>query len=494
MTQTTPRLLILLVLLVVPALLFWDTTAQMVAIWNRSETFAHGFIILPISLWLIWQRRVQLAALDIRPCWAALLPLLISGLLWLAADLAEVSVVSQYAVVAMAPLLLLLVMGVRVAREIAFPLLFLLFMVPFGEALIPWLIKFTADFTITAVQLSGVPVLRDGVRFSLPTGDWEVVEACSGLRYLIASFTLGTLYAYLTYRRLWKIALCILMACVVPVLANGVRAYMIVMIGHLSGMQLAVGIDHLIYGWLFFGVVMLAFFWIGNYWREDLEQPPAETAVRSGEIKLPALMAAAGVGVAVLLAWGFYSDVARKQAAQQSPPELQLSSAWPQAQPFTDWQPAYLPPAAQLQQRYQQPGQPAVGVIVNVYQAQNAQHKLISSSNHMAGNDPLWFVPQRTTLSLTLLQQPLNVRQSLVRSDHQSLLVWQFYWINGALVGSDYQGKLRQALQMLSLQGDSGAALVFYTDVSDDDIPAAQERLRSFVDQHLAALVQPLEQ
>src|SRR4029077_9557246 len=141
--------------------------------------------------------------------------------------------------------------------------------VPFGEALIPPLINFTADFTVGALQLTGVPVYREGSFFTIPSGNWSVVEACSGLRYLIASFTLGALYAYLTYRSLKRRLVFIGLSIIVPVLANGVRAYLIVITGHLSDMRLAVGIDHLIYGWVFFGIVMLLLFWIGTFWRED---------------------------------------------------------------------------------------------------------------------------------------------------------------------------------------------------------------------------------
>ena len=140
---------------------------------------------------------------------------------------------------------------------------------PFGEALIPPLIDFTADFTVTALQLTGIPVYREGSFFTIPSGNWSVVEACSGLRYLIASFTLGALYAYLTYRSLKRRLIFIALSVIVPIIANGVRAYLIVMTGHLSDMSLAVGIDHLIYGWVFFGLVMLLLFWAGSFWRED---------------------------------------------------------------------------------------------------------------------------------------------------------------------------------------------------------------------------------
>ena len=156
---------------------------------------------------------------------------------------------------------------------VVFPLLFLFFAVPMGEDLTPPMMEFTATFTVEALKLSGIPVYRDGLWFSLPSGNWSVVEACSGVRYLIAAFTLGFVYAYITYHTLWKRVLFVILSVVVPILANGLRAYMIVMIGHLSKMEYATGVDHLIYGWIFFGVVMFVLFWIGSYWQEE-DRPP----------------------------------------------------------------------------------------------------------------------------------------------------------------------------------------------------------------------------
>ena len=192
------------------------------------------------------------------------------------ANLAGVLVVEQFALIAMIPTLVWTLLGLEVAWSIAFPLAFLFFAVPVGEALIPPMMEFTADFTVMALQLTGIPVYREGLFFTIPSGEWSVVEGCSGLRYLIASFTLGTLYGYLTYRSTARRIVFAALAVVVPIIANGLRAYMIVMIAHLSDMRLALGVDHYIYGWVFFGLVMLLLFWIGSFWRED-EAPVPET-------------------------------------------------------------------------------------------------------------------------------------------------------------------------------------------------------------------------
>lgn len=231
--------------------IYYQTTWSMVATWNRSETYAHGFLILPFSIYMIWTRRRQLLLLDHQPNFLALIALCGLGFIWLIATLASVQIVTQYMLVAMIPIIVWAILGNRILIATAFPLVYLFFAVPFGDVLIPPLIDFTADFTVRALQLTGVPVFREGTFFSLPTGNWSVVEACSGLRYLIASVTLGTLYAYLTYFSFKRRIIFIILSIIVPIIANGIRAYLIVMTGHLSGMTLAVGVDHLIYGWIF---------------------------------------------------------------------------------------------------------------------------------------------------------------------------------------------------------------------------------------------------
>ena len=83
--------------------------------------------------------------------------------------------------------------GWAVTREIAFPLGFLFFAVPIGEFLVPTMIDYTADFTVAALRLTGIPVYREGNDFVIPSGNWSVVDACSGVRYLIASVMVGHL-------------------------------------------------------------------------------------------------------------------------------------------------------------------------------------------------------------------------------------------------------------------------------------------------------------
>ena len=216
----------LVVLTVIAILLIYSRTAEsIVDIWSRSETFAHGYLIAPISLYLIWGRRKKLEEMTPAADFLGLVLLAGAGLAWLAAAAGQVPIVQQYAMVAMIPAAVIAIAGRHVARALAFPLAFLFLGVPIGEALIPPLMDWTADFTVAALRLSAIPVYREGTFFSIPSGNWSVVEGCSGLRYLIASITVGALYAYLSYRSLGKRVLFVVMSVVVPIIANGLRAF-----------------------------------------------------------------------------------------------------------------------------------------------------------------------------------------------------------------------------------------------------------------------------
>ena len=93
----------------------------------------------------------------------------------------------------------------------------------------------TADFTVMALRATGVPVYREGLHFIIPSGAWSVIEACSGIRYLLASVMVGTLFGYLNYQSLKKRVLFMGVAVLTPLIANWLRAYMIVMIGPSPG-------------------------------------------------------------------------------------------------------------------------------------------------------------------------------------------------------------------------------------------------------------------
>ena len=504
------RLLPSVLLVLAVLLLFRDTAAAMVTIWLRSETFTHCILVPPISVWLMWRRRERLAVLPSRP--APWVLVLVAGvcLLWLLGDLASVNAATQLALVLLLVLVVPLVHGWAVTRELTFPLLFLFFAVPLGEFLVPVMMEWTADFTVAALQFSGLPVFREGLQFVIPSGHWSVVEACSGVRYLIASFMVGTLFAYLNFATPKKRWIFIALSLLVPLVANWLRAYMIVMLGHLSGNVLAAGVDHIIYGWVFFGIVIGVMFVIGARFSEvDAAHPPPLPVRALALAGSPAVLRFAVAAACVVLA---ATQVAQWQLSRggAAEPVLALPASlgpW-QGAALADtpgrWTPAFLNANAVAERRYTNGPQGAAEVLVWVgyYRNQNYERKLVTSTNALteARHDPPWAVASTgsTTAASGLYSVPLRTAELRDTNPSETqaaprLRVWQVYWVARAWTTSDARAKLALAADKLMGRGDDGAVVLIYTPLNSGAAPETADKvLRAFVEQHMDALQQAL--
>jgi EpsI family protein len=378
-----------------------------------------------------------------------------------------------------------------------FPLGFLFFAVPFGEFLLPWLMARTADFTVLALRASGIPVYRDGLQFVIPSGTWSVVEACSGVRYLIASVMVGALFAYLNYRSTRRRALFLLVALAVPIVANWLRAYMIVMIGHLSSNKLAVGVDHLIYGWLFFGVVIGLMFLIGARWAEDPaanEPGTASLAATERPRGGPRLWAMVAVTLS-LLATPLVVLRTLDAGQDRGTPHLAAPTI-PSDGAVADgalpsWAPAFVNASASLERSYLLQGRP-VGLFIAYYRGQGPDRKLVSSNNMLARfGDRSWVVAESGVRSIAAGDGELTVKTARLRrpvssSDSASLAVRQIYWVNGRFEANDVLAKAWGAWYRLMGHGDDGALVIVYAaEQRAGDADAALDRV---LREHLAAI------
>lgn len=467
----TPLIAVTLMILTVFAL-YWQTVWSMISIWERSETFTHGYLILPISLFLVWQRRHELARLMPEPELRGLFLLPLLGVVWLFAHYAGILVIEQLAMVAMVPAVVLTMLGWRVAWALLFPLFFLFFSVPMGEELIPPLMDVTADFTVAALQLTGIPVYREGTFFEIPSGHWSVVEGCSGVRYLIASVTLGCLYAYLTYRSPLRRTVFVILSIVVPIVANGLRAYMIVMIAHLSDMRLALGVDHFIYGWVFFGLVMLLLFWLGSFWREDTA--PADAVVMSSAAPNRSAASPWRAGAIVLVMLLLWPALGYVNTLKQIPVDVTIAmplprGEWQATDDVTPWRPHYLGADAALQQTYAR-GENRVSVDLEYYRHQRQDAELVNSQNVLVKQkDPVWRQVADRPREISINGESFRIREAKLRSERQDLLVWHWYWMDGAYTTNHYLAKLWEGKAKLLGETGDAAAIILATELGAED-------------------------
>jgi exosortase A len=479
---------------------FFETAESIVSIWMRSDTFAHGFLIIPISLWLVWEKREGLKLLSPGPAYLPILLMLPVGFGWLLGSLVDVLVVQQLAFAALLVLAIWAVLGNRVARYLAFPILFLFFGVPIGEELTYPMVNFTADFTVRMLELTGIPVFRDGTFFSIPSGDWSVVEACSGVRYLIASVTLGVLYAYLTYNRFWKRLLFVAFSVVVPVIANGFRAYLIVMIAHLSDMKLAVGVDHLIYGWVFFGIVITIMFFIGSFWRDPPREERLDVAAsdkaRMGSALAVAVLAIAAAAIWPGVAWSLRTDVLGDQAVKLVHPGS--NAGWTESRrEHWDWRPHIVGADGERYDFFvQDEGGVPVGLYLGIYRAQRQDAELLNWQNQMVPEkDPLWRDKQQIQRPILVDGEEMLANQSRLASNRTGsrLLVWSWYRIGEYYTANPYVGKLAEVWSLFSSGRRDGSLIVVAAPYIDDEV-TAERAMQSFINALLPGIEDALDQ
>lgn len=481
--------------LVIVAAAFWSTSAAMVTVWNSSGTYSHGFFIVPAFLWLVWGRRQALAGLPIQPSWWALAVLAAIGAIWMASHWMAMALPSQVAMVAMVPAVITAAFGIAWVRALLFPLAFLFFAVPFGESLVPVLMDWTADFTVAALKVSGVPVYRDGLHFDIPSGKWSVVDSCSGIRYLFACVSVSALYSWTIYRGTTRRLLFIGFAILIAIVANWVRAYAIVMLGHLSNNQIATGADHLVYGGIFFAVIMALVFALGAVWREDAPAAskggvaPIE-AGQSGHVADvgagPSPRAGAAMAtVAMLLLWPTVSILSAEVSDRPAVliPDLAPRAGWQRVEPpVASWRPVLRNPAASLSQTFAKGGQ-VVGIHLGLYGHSTPESKLTTAMNRFVepdGQNPHWKLSQLGRAQAAWGGQSVEVRTGVLVGREARLLAWQWYWVDGAITADPIRASALQLLARLRGRSEVSAWITVYA--PDGSEPgAAPSALQSFV-------------
>ena len=167
------------VILAAIAPLFGQEIAGAVRVWAGSRTYNHCFLILPIVIYLVWQRRDALVAIAPRPAPVGLVAILALSFLWLFAAKLDILEARQFVFIGIVQAMLFTLLGGTAYRRLLGPLLYLFFLVPSGEFLVPRLQDVTAHFAVAGLHLVGVPVYSDGTFIEIPEGTFVVAEACA---------------------------------------------------------------------------------------------------------------------------------------------------------------------------------------------------------------------------------------------------------------------------------------------------------------------------
>jgi exosortase len=236
--------------------LYQHVIAKLVHDWATDDNYSHGFLILPIAAYLVWERREALARVERRPSNLGFLVLAGSLAVLIAGTLGAELFLSRISMLGVVAGSILFLGGWSAFRVLAFPVAFLLLMIPipaiiFNQIAFP-LQLLASRFGTSVMSLAGVPVLREGNVLVLSNTTLEVAEACSGIRSLVSLLTLGLLLGYFSDRRNWVRTVLPLATIPIAIFANGMRVAGTGVAAYYYGPEAAEGFFHTFSGWLVF--------------------------------------------------------------------------------------------------------------------------------------------------------------------------------------------------------------------------------------------------
>jgi EpsI family protein len=355
--------------------------------------------------------------------------------------------------------------------------------VPFGEEFVPYLQKITASLSILFLKISGLPFVHDGVFISVLTGtagethNFEVAEECSGIRYMTAMAATATLFANIGFISWTRRLILMVIAFIVPIIANGMRAFGIIYIAHTTDMKHAVGVDHILYGWVFFGLIMALVIFIGYLFMDKPYNAPAVDVgpllkQDEGIVSKRPFWFGAVCATAVAAVFGVYANVAGNSATKAtdqvniSLPEI---PGWTTTEiPYAPWNPVYEGATAVNKATYINVQGEVVTLFVAFYDRQTAEREMVRYGNGTTGGDLKWtWAMQHVSPGLKLSPSPSSYQ---INGGEFVRDVYQWYWVNGKIIASDGGAKLQGALAKL-LYGEKRAAVIVLSSERATDAP-----------------------
>lgn len=293
---------------------------EMLHQWWNIDTYNHILLVPVIVGWLVAMRREVLAQIEPR-AWAPGLVLVAGALcLWLAGRVTGINLLAHAGAIGALQGAAVTILGVRATAALLLPIGFMAFLVPFGDEIIPPLQAITAQIAIALTHWSGVPAEIDGIHIDTPVGLFIVAEACSGVKFLVAMVALGVLVCFTMFEKWSKRAIFMLACLVVPIIANGVRAWGTIYIAQFQGVEFAAGFDHIFYGWVFFAIIIAIV--LGGAWRfierepedagfslEQIDESRVLGRIEQGNVGSVAMLASIAVLIVIFLIGAIYAPM-----------------------------------------------------------------------------------------------------------------------------------------------------------------------------------------
>jgi len=440
-----------------------DDIAAIVDIWQRTGAFHHCMLIPPILVWLVWQRRSVLVRLSPEYALRGAVVAAVGATLWLMGAAGYVALFRQAGLVIAGQGLVIALLGWPVARALAFPLGFALFLIPVGSEFEPVLQLITARIAVWLLHLAGTPAVLEGVFIETPAGLFRVAEACSGTAFLLAMAAYGSLVAVLCFASLRRRLLFMAAAMVAALLTNGLRAFGIMELANLTSIRNPAVQDHLLYGWLLFAAVLAGLMWGASRWFDrHPDSPFADAGALQGlgrsdrrwRTVVPAVLAT------LLLPSLWLSATEPADRAPTPPPVAPEVRGWQRVGGVSDWHPHFDGATWIGQWRYGR-GTETVDLAIIFFDRQEEGRELVGFGQGVVAPIDRWAL-------MADAPAPRNGRGDWLRGPRgQRRYAATFYLVGGTVTGSRIGAKLA-AVRARLLGGDhAAAALILSTDGTD---------------------------
>lgn len=478
--------------------LYQQTVFYLGGKWNELSlgNYAHGYLVLAISIYLIIYNRKKLAQLNPCPSYAVLPLVFLMVILWLAAVLIDVEMMQTVGLLGVVFTVTWAMFGHQVMKVLAFPILFIVFAIPVWFPLSPLLQNITADVVFWFMRVIEVPAFRQENLISIPSGVFSIEEACSGLRYFLAALTLGSLFAYLNYKSLPARIAVVLVAAGAAVLANIIRVIIVVYLGYTTEMQHPWVNDHLMMGWYLFGALMAVLLVIdAGLYRYGLAKQDA--------VEENSVAAAGAKHLCSKRQWQYFTIaglcvttvsigpvVVSQQNNQQQMSGTEMSDILPAriegwSDPITsknDWMPQYYG-AISKKYDYLVNGK-NITLFIAYYPFQKQGAEMINDLNSIS-NKKIWATTYSHSRARNLYEHDV-MEQVVINSRHDRLLIWYWYNLGGQITVNKYEAKILQLAGMLL--GQAQAYMVAVAVPVDDDIEQSRELMQKLVNDLKAPL------
>jgi exosortase A len=456
--------------------LLWPTTVTLIAAWEdqSSTSYTHGYLILALSIWLLWRDRRRLQAIPATLTLFAAVPLAMISLLWLVCVRAGIQTAHQFLLPLILWLAICTVLGWRVAVASAFAVGYLYFAIPVWGAINGTLQDATVVAVDALLRATNVAAYVEGSFVHLAAGTFEIAGGCSGLHYFIVAFAIAALYGEVHRDSLMARLRIVAVALVLALLTNWLRVYTIILAGYFTDMQhYLVRVDHSTYGWAVFAVMMVVFFVIVRRLptsaEGDQQSAPAESAALPARWPLAVTTALAAMALGPL--WSVLAPISAATLPQES---RLLPSATPSsgASPGSSWQPVFRGADAEQRGYYQRGGMLIEGYAA-AYASQAQRKELIGYANSLVGADV-------SVVASTHIEPRGPANELLVQdAERQQFVLWYFYRIGSLQTRSDFVAQV--AYGVTSLIGSPMSTVVALRAPCAADCDAARGELQSLI-------------